>query len=1079
MKRIFSEDIFNPDFVLEGPHLVAASAGTGKTYNIQNIYARLIAEKGFRAAQIQVMTFTDAATKELRDRVRTVLANMARFLAGETDGLGPDEQERLAKLRACARANIGGRGATALPDGRLGESPLSGGDAIARARVELALMEFDQAAITTIHGFCRRALVRFAFETDSAFRAEFADTKAKDLARRAHDWWRCNRRTIPDDVKDGVDLGMLQAYLKALSGKTDWIVDDGPAGSPGAFALARAKEIADAYEADRPARATQTYDDLLRSLRSALRDAEKGAALAACLRAEFKAALVDEFQDTDPVQYDIFRLVFLDPKVRPAPPLFFVGDPKQAIYSFRGGDIYTYKKAVTDPAVAANTFQLDRNFRSTPRLIKAVNALFMDERKDDGSFVRTFGDEAIGYPNPLRCSAKDPLTLPDGTPDPSPFRIVMAKNANERFQAVVDTVLTVLDEQRKNGITSKDIAILTTSNDAGTAFRDALRAVGVPAVLQRAGNVFAGQMANDFRQVLMAMAQVGGRGQVRAALLTGFFSFDAAKLEDETALADMVGFFGELNRIWLARGLNAALSALEGNSKCDFRRKLAKRQDGERLLVDLMQIVDLAGAAVKELGPAPEMLVDWITERINKSDDPTGEKDAEEYARQLESESDALKIMTIHASKGLEFPIVIVPMTAGLGISAPYFYHDSGMNLHVAVDEAACGKAVAEYDAERMRLLYVALTRATKRTILVTTRPAPDDPLGRLLANARRNGAGEEASDSPIGWTDYVPPDPPLPPYDASDVPQGDLSEAKIPRPYSTLPTKGSYSSLSPGEHEARDDGFDFDSAAGDSVDEDAEGLMALPGGAKTGTCWHEILERLPFDADDATILAETCRALSVHGLAPSSDEAFREEAALVAGMVRSALECPIRAPDGATFTLREIGGRDRFSEWEFDFSSAASAPSTSAIAGILREEWGADASKKAFLEALEGWDHPIPKGYLRGFLDLVFRKDGYYYVVDWKSNSINRREADFTEKGITAEMAKAGYFFQYLLYSAVLHRFLKETMGADYSWERNFGGVRYYFLRGIPSNGEKSVFTDRPEEAMLEKLCAALGLEG
>ena len=108
-----------------------------------------------------------------------------------------------------------------------------------------------------------------------------------------------------------------------------------------------------------------------------------------------------------------------------------------------------------------------------------------------------------------------------------------------------------------------------------------------------------------------------------------------------------------------------------------------------------------------------------------------------------------------------------------------------------------------------------------------------------------------------------------------------------------------------------------------------------------------------------------------------------------------------------------------------------------------------------------------------------MFRKDGYYYVVDWKSNSINRREADFTEKGITAEMAKAGYFFQYLLYSAVLHRFLKETMGADYSWERNFGGVRYYFLRGIPSNGEKSVFTDRPEEAMLEKLCAALGLEG
>ena len=163
MKHVFSEEIFEPGFELEGPHLVAASAGTGKTYNIQNIYVRLIAEKGSRVAQIQVMTFTEAATKELRARVRAVLANMARFLAGETEGMSQDEQDRLAKLRECARAR--------------------GGDAVARARVELALMEFDQAVISTIHGFCRRALVRFAFETDSAFRSDFADTKSEDRVR--------------------------------------------------------------------------------------------------------------------------------------------------------------------------------------------------------------------------------------------------------------------------------------------------------------------------------------------------------------------------------------------------------------------------------------------------------------------------------------------------------------------------------------------------------------------------------------------------------------------------------------------------------------------------------------------------------------------------------------------------------------------------------------------------------------------------------------------------------------------------------------------------------------------------------
>ena len=246
MKHVFSEEIFEPGFELEGPHLVAASAGTGKTYNIQNIYARLVAEKGFRVGQIQVMTFTEAATKELRARVRAMLANMARFLAGETEGMSQEEVERLAKLRDCARVTIGGRGATALPDC----------DAVARARVELALMEFDQAAISTIHGFCRRALVRFAFETDSAFRTEFADTKTEDLSRRVRDWWRRERPSLAGAVKDSLDLGTLDGYVQALSGKSDWIVDEGAADNPGVFALAHAKEIVDAYEDDRPARDT-------------------------------------------------------------------------------------------------------------------------------------------------------------------------------------------------------------------------------------------------------------------------------------------------------------------------------------------------------------------------------------------------------------------------------------------------------------------------------------------------------------------------------------------------------------------------------------------------------------------------------------------------------------------------------------------------------------------------------------------------------------------------------------------------------------------------------------------------------
>ena len=1101
MTNVFNEEIFKSGFELDGPHLVAASAGTGKTYNIQNIYARLVMEKGFRVAQIQVMTFTDAATKELRARVLEVLSNMARLFAGETEGLEQDELERLAKLRDCARTTIGDGGGT-------------NADAVVRARLELALMEFDQAAISTIHGFCRRALVRFAFETDSAFRTEFADTKNADLSRRVRDWWRRERPMLDGDVRDKLDLNALDGFVRALAGKSDWMLDAGAATDSDSHALAIAKNIVDDYEGDRPVRDTQTFDDLLRGMRNALCDTRKGPTLAARLRDEFKAALVDEFQDTDPVQYDIFRSVFLDPAVHPAPTLFFVGDPKQAIYAFRGGDIYTYRKAVTDSVVAGNTFRLDRNFRATPRLIDAVNTLFMDGKKPDGSPDYTFGDKSIDYPDKLSASNKPAFTLPDGRDDPSPFRIVTVDNKDETQQAVVDTVLNVLKEQRANGVSPKDIAILlpgVRKYDGGSIaedYRDALKSVNVPAVLQRAGNVFAGELAADFRQVLMAMALMGGRGQVKTALLTRFFSSDDKEkdIRDEAALADMIGFFGDLNRKWQKRGFNAALAALETHPKCDFRRNLAKRPDGERLLADLMQIVDLAGAAVMEIGPSPEALVNWITERINQAGKDGGEVDSDEYARQLESESDALKIMTIHVSKGLEFPVVIVPLTGGKTVKPPYFYHDDEMNLHVGLSDDAAAKAQNEYDAEWMRLLYVAFTRATKRTVVVAREPASDSPLGRLFANARKRGAGEDPpSDSPILWTSYKQPDTPLPNYqpDAPIAPEA-LCEAKVPRDYSQHRQKGSYSSLSPSLEEDEDgktglngwnaidrpgDGDDLSDTGldrdanpvraeedGDEADENP--IFSIGGGARTGTCWHDILEKLPFDAAPEQISEETAKSMRLHGLARGDEKEVEDHVKTVSEMIRKTLLWPLVSPSGAPFKLRDVPMDRRFSEWEFDFSSAESAETTAAIAKILNEEWKDDPAKDLFLKAVEKWNRQIPKGFLVGFLDLLFEHDGYYYVVDWKSNKLGGKVANFSTEGVKAEMAKEGYFFQYLLYSAVLHRFLKETLGPAYSWEKHFGGIRYYFLRGIAVEGEAPVFEDRPGENLLNRLCDALGLK-
>ncbi len=1128
--KVFREEVFSPTFPLDGPHLVAASAGTGKTHNIQNVCARLVMERGLRVSQIQVMTYTDDATKELRDRIRTVFANLQRFFAGDTAKLNPDEIERLEKLRECARVALGGTFESA--------------DRRATNAVELALLEFDQAAISTIHGFCRRAPVRFAFETGAGFQTEIGDDGGAELERRARDWWSVNRPSFP--------LKNLVAAVSGLGGKTGWSIEKDPATGEEDPCLAAAAKIVEKYEDDRPLREKQTFNDLLRAVRGTLGDPIRGPALARSLRAEFKAVVVDEFQDTDPVQYGIFWKAFLEgvPE-NERPPVFFVGDPKQAIYAFRGGDIYTYRVAAKMCEESGRTYWLDQNFRATPGLVEAVNKIFGDLKDPDGKTVKhTFGDDAIPYEEdvkPLTAPERkiDGLTIatPDGAiEDPHPFRIVCTTNAGVRDEAVVETVLETLAEQAGRTIKikgveeefgPKHIAILVTSNDAARSFRAKLCSRGVPAVVSKSGNVFSGETATAFRCVLLAMAGLGGRRQIRSALMTPFFAFPVDEMETENgeSFAKMVGFFGYLNRTWMKRGFNAAFAKLEDG--CNLRARFAALPDGERRLADLFQIVDLAGDAIRERGPSPDALVDWLAERINRSGDKS-EADADAYARELESDADAVQIMTIHKAKGLEFPVTIIPVpSVGKGGKGgkggkekeeklPCFHHDAEGNLLAGRKEAQAA-AEEEAEAEKTRLFYVAFTRATRRTVVIT----PDNHIPAfdpLLENARRQGAGEGEDSSPILWSTY-PPTPTDADGEDADEEGGDetlddddetggespadgevtgvnaLAEALVPRDYGPFlaKRKGSYSSLSPSTKVDEDDlknketgnvagaGTEADvrdTDGGLSDDESTDGgtsehpIFDIGGGARTGTCWHDILEKLPFDAGEEAIREATEKSMRLHGLARGDKTEVDNQVRLVAKMIEKTLDWRLAPRSGDPFTLRAVKMSERFSEWEFDFSSEGAADRTPELATILKEEWAGEPDKALFLKAVENWDREIPKGFFVGFLDLVFEHDGRWYVVDWKSNKVGGKKKNFSKEHIQYEMAREGYFFQYLLYSAVLHRFLKETMGPAYSWEKHFGGVFYYFLRGIAADGEAPVFSDRPSERLLNRLCQELGLE-
>ena len=437
----FSEEITSPDFkVAEGLHLIEASAGTGKTYSIQNVYARLVMETDFRVANILVMTYTEAATKELKERLRAVLLDLQKLLRGEPECDGKDEKERANRTQR-AKALID----CVCSSGNVQEGIAR--KALARKRVELALLEFDGAAISTIHGFCQRVLSRYAFETGMSFSQEIKDNKGAELKAAAVDWWRVHHETPLEELvkycgrlgektdytiaptkaeiqrtldciekieakrsrQDGEDpcINSLKRVLQdvrenkidvndmdidSLLGLLKKTIDDKIQGvtreANGLYKiwssfkfLKTPDEIIAKYESLRPERETLTFDDLPRGLRDALRDMSHGKDLAEKLRAEYQAALIDEFQDTDPVQYEIFRKIFIDCD-KPGP-LYFVGDPKQAIYAFRGGDIFTYFNAKSLNGLKNHILTYNR--RSTKELVNTVDAMFGGDN--------TFGEE--------------------------------------------------------------------------------------------------------------------------------------------------------------------------------------------------------------------------------------------------------------------------------------------------------------------------------------------------------------------------------------------------------------------------------------------------------------------------------------------------------------------------------------------------------------------------------------------------------------------------------------------------------------------------------------------------------------
>lgn len=1181
---------------LDGLNLIEASAGTGKTYTLATLYLRLVMEAAIPVKRILVVTYTNAATKELRDRIRERLGQIRRaFQRGRAE---PEDDFSLRMLDL-------------FPDREL-----------AIRRLNNAVRGFDEAAIFTIHGFCQRALADSAFESGLSFETEVLADTDDLLAEIVADFWRREfypaspmvvqyfleknyspekwlaaispylgkpylRVETPEGNIEGATLE--QAFVAAFQQARElWLRDRpeieelllqspalnrkqySPKALPGWFEAMNGYLTAEIPKLERFAKFAQftttqlnasvkkgqtaprhafflacealqarsdalidycrhqipvkllaycnaelalrkrrqqlqSYDDLLLNLREALTDAQRGAPLLDTLRHRYAAALIDEFQDTDPIQYDIFRRLY----AAAGQPVFLVGDPKQAIYSFRGADIFAYLAARSD---ARRDYTLDVNWRSDPRLLTALNAMF------GAAPERPFLFEAIGFQpavptekkqhKPLWIQGRNepPLQVwwlePDGD---QPLGKGVASERAARATAVEIARLLNLGARGQAGIGEQplaggDIAVLVRSHYQGRMIHAELLRLRVPCVQQVDASVFASEEARQLDWLLAAVLEPGREDRVRAALASDLFGLSGETLyhlrDDEQAWARWLETFQGYRQQWREQGFMPFFRTWLVEQQVAPR--LLAFRNGERRLTNLLHLAELLHGA-NRAQPGLAGLHQWLSDRRRA---PAHRN--EEHQLRLESDENLVRIVTVHKSKGLEYPVVFCPFLwdgrLRAGENDLLRYHDPAhpgqtvLAVGMAENDPARRHARDEEMAENLRLFYVALTRAKQRCTLVwgkyQIRGKADEsgtaPPVWLLHRPTVKESGKdwveatqerfkameltairaELQSAFAAVSDTVAIAPllmePGSRYQPPAVVEPELRARTFAGPLPEPWRVGSFTALTAGQTvEAPDHDLTVAVPVLDAepVADARRDVFTFPRGARAGTCLHALLERLDFTGCDRERLETlVSRTLTGHGL----DAAVWTPT--VADWVERVLATPL---DEQGLKLETVAPERRLNELEFTYPVAELRAET--LRALLERHGYAAGPFREMLEELEF--NPL-HGYMKGFIDLVFETDHRFYLVDYKSNWLGPEPAAYRREHLDAAMARESYVLQYLIYTVALHRYLRLRV-PDYAYERHFGGIYYLFLRGMdPVRGpDCGVFHDRPAPELVMAL--------
>ncbi|MEX0835843.1 MAG: UvrD-helicase domain-containing protein, partial [Nitriliruptor sp.] len=721
-----------------GTVVLEASAGTGKTYAIAALVTRAVAEGRCTLPELLVVTFTRAATAELRDRVRRRLVEAERHLRHVLAGrrpARPDEDVVLAHLADAPEAEVRAR----------------------HANLATALTDFDAATISTIHGFTQQVLRSVGLSADVPRDLTLLEDESALIDEVVDDVY-VRRYLGRADLAVRPTRAEVAGIARAIAGNGDAELrpredDDDPAGAERG---GLARELRTELQARKRRDGTLGYDDLLLALRDALTDPVRGDTAVAVLRSRYKWALIDEFQDTDPVQWDILQRAFRDPEDRDRA-LVLIGDPKQAIYSFRGADVRAYLAATQ---LADVKLDLATNYRSDGPLLGALDRMLAGT---------TFGERDIRFVSVRPAPDHDTSAIDDGddpaalqlrTYDP-PYGKANTPALRQRFgEDVAAVLLDQLGRVRigpdRHPMQPEDVAVLVRTNAEARLVQQCLRDARIPSVVNGVGSVLDTDAADDWRWLLEAIERSSDPARIRRLALSCWIGWDAARLG--SASDDDLDELHEAAHRWAHVIATRGIATLERTvlSEQGVAARLLHTIGGERHLTDLRHIGGLLHTAEREDDRGVSSLRAWLEHaRAEVGDTPTP---PEEQARRLESDAAAVQILTVHRSKGLEYPVVLVPFhwSAGKGVSAPAVVHDPTTGRRV-VDVGPSGrpdfgevKAVAQRESigEHLRLLYVALTRARHRAIVwwVRTDHGTSSALCRVLYG--RDEAGEVQLDA-------------------------------------------------------------------------------------------------------------------------------------------------------------------------------------------------------------------------------------------------------------------------------------------------------------------------------------------